>query len=222
MPLWLARPYRCDLITDARRAIADASVGDLSAMQALYRAASAELAGVDPDEVADHRDAHRRAAQGDPTALRAAVDCADQWEALVSVGATIDDPRRFRGFVWVAAHQRYEVGPGGRDAKAFAAYADGASLPEVSAEDAALYVALPALLGLGPEFPEELSSACPLDGPLVGALLGLPGDEWDDVEPLDGHAIAAETCRAHLPGLSGPWRDVVARGLEHGLLVRRG
>lgn len=222
MSVWLARPYRTDRLDAVREAIDAGAAGDVTPLQALYREATAELAALDPDEVADHQGTHRKAGRDDEAALRAATRSADLWEAVVSVGATIVDPARFRAFAWLAAHVRYDLSPAGRDLAGFRAYARGRDLPDTSPEDSALYAALPALLGLGPEFPDEIAEPCPLEGRLVGTILGLPGEEWDDVDPLDGVAISAGTCRAHYSGLAGAWRDVVGRSLEHGMLVRRG
>lgn len=222
MSLWLARPFRVDRLDDVRDAIAASARGDVRPLQALYKAAAQALDALDPDEVAEHRAAHRQAARDDRAAAKAAVEVADTWEGIVSVGATITDPERFRGFCWLAAQVSFDLSPYLRDVEGLRSYATGAGLPDTSPEDAGLYVALPALLGLGPEYPEEIEGECPLEGRVVGAVLGLPDDgDWDGIDPLDGVAVSAETLRARFAGLAGAWKAIAQRGLEGGLLVRR-
>lgn len=221
--MWLVRPYPVARIPDARRAIEAAASGDLRPMQALYRAAASALAELDPDDLAMWQDDHPDAARSDGAATRAAELVCDAWEGIVGVGATITDQIRFRAFAWLAADRRFEltsekVAP----AELFARYAEGDELPDTSPEDAALYVALSALVGLGPELPDELEGDCPFQGDRVGALLGLPGEDWDEVDPLDAIAVRPEQCRAAFAGVPAAWRDVVGRSLESGLIIRRG
>lgn len=219
--MWLVRPYPVARIPDARQAIQDAARGEMAAMQALYQAAAEALADLDPDDLAMWQDDHPDAARSDGAATRAAELVCDAWEGIVGVGATISDPVRFRAFAWLAADCRFELAKGPAPER-FADYANGDDLPATSAEDSALYVALPALVGLGPELPDELTGPCPLSGDRVGELLGLPGDEWDDIDPLDAMVIRAEQCRASYAAVPPAWRDVVGRSLECGLIIRKG
>lgn len=218
MSLLLARPYPVGVLASAREAIARAAAGDVRRLMSLYELAANALEALDPDEVAEWRDDWSGAAGSDRVAARAALAVADTWEGVVSVGATIRDPARFRGFAWLAAGVRYGDHA---DARSFAAYRDGRPLPDTSPEDTALYAALPALVGLGPELPDELPGPLPLPAERVADLLGLPDDELDGIDPLDGLAVFPEACLAHLAGLPPAWRAVVERCADQGLLVRR-
>lgn len=214
----LVRPYPVGRLEEARHAIAAAAAGDLRPLHALYLAATDALAAIDEDEVEDHRSEHRAAAREDRAAARAAVEVADVWEGIVSVGSVLRDMRRFRAFAWTAAAARYGIGRA--DAASFARYAAGADLPDTSPEDSALYAALPALVGLGPELPDELDAPCPVPGEAVGAILGLPEADWTGVDPLDGIALTADAARAHFSAASPEWREVLSRCVEGGCLVR--
>ena len=219
MTTLLVRPYPVARLIEARLALQAASRNDLVPLQALYRAAAETLAAIDPDEVADVRDEHRRAMRDDVALARAAHAVADTWEGIVAIGSVLP-PRLFRGFVCLAAHVRYELGPSA-DVLRLRAYAGGAALPDLEPMDAALYIALPALAGLGPELPDELAGPCPFPGELLVRRLGLPeDDDWAGVDPLDGIVIEPETCRAMYAAAPMKWREVVGRALETGLLVR--
>jgi hypothetical protein len=207
-------------MAEVRQAISDAAAGNIKSLQTLYDSAAQALQALDPDEVADWRRAHPRAASVDRATARAAVDVAETWEGVVCVGSAISDGRRFRGFAWLAAHARY-IGTVGPDIGRVRGFAQGGQLPRTSAEDSALYAALPALVGLGPELPEELPGPCPIPGEVVWRLLGLPQGDWGGIDPLDGIAIDAEQCRAHLAGVPAAWRDLVARCAETGLIARK-
>jgi hypothetical protein len=221
MPVILARPYPLARLLEARAAIDAAVNRDLRPLQALYRSARDALSELDPDEVADFRRDFPRAATTDAAAARAAVAVASVWEGVVSVGAGIADLRRFRGFAWTVAHERYAGGITGPPDAALARYASGASLPDISPEDSALFAMLPALCGLGPEFPEELSGPVPVSGEPVWSLLGLPSDgDYAGIDPLDGLAVTPEVLQAQFAGLPPSWRDLAARCADRGLLVR--
>jgi hypothetical protein len=213
----LVRPYPVARLTEARVAIAGASL-DIRPIQSLYRAARDALAELDPDEVAEFRHDHPRAPATDAAAAQAALAAADSWEGVVAIGSTISDLRRFRAFAWLAAHQRYS---GGARLSDFARYQVPACLPEVSPEDSALYAVLPALAGLGPELPEEFADPCPIAGAPVFELLGLPADgDYSGIDPLDGWAITGEALQSVFAALNPAWRAVASRALDRGLLVR--
>lgn len=221
----LARPYPVQRLAEARSAIALAAgrPPDLRPLLELYKVARSALADLDPDEVADFRRDHPRAAATDAAAIRAAHDVSDTWEGVVSVGAGITDVRRFRGFAWLAAHLRYVPGGLGERQRLehFEKYVAGFNLPETSAEDAALFAAVPALIGLGPELPDEIAEPCPVPGTPVWELLGLPAEgEYAGIDPLDGIAVPPETLQAHYAGLPAAWRDLATRCLDRGMIVR--
>ncbi len=217
----LVRPYPVHRLIDARQAIESAARGDVTLLWKLYRAASDALAALDPDEVDEFIQEHKKAFKDEQSLAHAAVTLADTWEGLVSIGAQIKDKADFRGFTWLAAQVRYELEPAKRDGSRLKMYARGGALPDTTPEDAALYVALPALIGLGPEFPDELAEPCPIPTTPIPALLGLsPEDDWTGVDPLDGFAILPEDARAHYAAAPAVWRPILCRGLEHGLLVR--
>ena len=219
----LVRPYPVERIADARLAIQTyASTGDVSALQALYRLAASALHNVDPDDLDSWRSEHPKVAELDKAAARAAGDVAEAWEGVVGVGSTILHPLRFRAFAWLAAEVRYELGEDGPLRRRFDAFFNGHELHGLSAEDSALFVLLPALIGLGAEFPDELKAPCPMLSTRMSELLGLPEGDWDGIDPLDGLAVTAEQCQSAYAGLTGPWRDVVGRSLQTGLLVRKG
>jgi hypothetical protein len=221
LPTLLVRPYPVHRLAEARSALDAAARGDVAALHRLYKAAADALAAIDPDEVAEFREEHPRAARDDQALARAAVELADVWEGLVAIGAGLSDRARFRGFAWLAAQVRYELEPAPRDASRLRAYAKGAPLPKTAAEDAALFAALPALVGLGPELPDEVEGPCPVPGDPVIRLLGLAEDEdWEGIDPLDGVALTADACRAHYAAAPAAWRDVLGRGLETGLVAR--
>ncbi|MCO4743415.1 MAG: hypothetical protein KC912_01415 [Proteobacteria bacterium] len=212
--MWLVRPYPVDALTAAKQAIHSAAEGELDGLQALYRQARAALDAVDPDELGFHDQDHAKAPFSDKAAARAADRVAADWEGIVAVGARIEDVFRFRGFAWTAAAERYELGG------SFADFVEGEGFRGVSDEDAALFVALPALVGLGPELAEEVGGACPFEGLRVAEILGLPGDV-DGVDPLDGIAVGAEALRAVFPALTGGWKSVASRATQLGLLIRK-
>lgn len=221
MPVLLARPYPIARLAEARAALAAAVGGDVAPLQRLYQAAADALGALDPDELAELRDDHRRAFRSDEALARAAVQLADTWEGVVAVGSMLKRPGDFRGFAWLAAQVRYDLGPARRDATQIRFYARGGELPDTEPADAALYAAVPALTGLGPELPEELDGPLPLPGEPMWRLLGLPeGDDWSGVDPLDGYAIDAGACRAHYAAVPPAWRDLLSRCMEDGLLVR--
>lgn len=213
--MWLVRPYPVAAIAQAKRAIAAAAEGDVAPMRALYAEARDALLHVDPFEVKDSEREHAKAATSDKHAARSVKHVSADWEAIVAVGATIEDAFRFRGFAWAVAAERYELG--GR----FEDFVEGEDFVGVSAEDGALYVALPALVGLGPELAEELPGPCPLAGEPVHRLLGLPDSDVEDIDPLDGLAVSTESLRAQFPGLTGAWKLLAARSTELGLLIRK-
>lgn len=217
----LVRPYPVDQLTEARRALHAAANGDVAPLQRLYRAAAAALSEMDPDEVDEFREEFPRAVKDDQALAHAAVSLADTWEGVVAIGSMLSNRERFRGFAWLAAQVRYGLEPAKRDASRIRAYASGAPLPDTDDADAALYAALPALIGLGPELAEELPEPLPFAGVSVASLLGLPeDDDWAGIDPLDGIAVSAETCRAHYASASAEWREVLGRCLETGLLAR--
>jgi hypothetical protein len=210
----LVRPYPAAAIARARRAL-DASVeGEIAPLQALFAEAREALRDADPDEIDDILGAYQGVASSDKAAARAARRVAGEWEGIVTLGASIRDPFRFRGFAWAAASERY-----GLDGS-FSDFTDGLDFPGVSAEDAALYVALPALVGLGPELPEEIPGPLPFEGDSVARLLGLGEADVEGVDPLDGTLITGEMIRSTFARLEGPWRAIAARCTECGMLVR--
>jgi hypothetical protein len=215
----LVRPYPVASLADAGRALRAAIDGDVGPLHALYVAASDALEDLDPDEVREPVLAHVHAGHRDKAALQAALAEADAWESVVALGATFDAGPRFRAFAWACASVRYlDRQP---DAAAFARYGGGAPLPGLSIDDTALYALLPALLGLGPEFPDELPAPCPAGGVPAWSLVGLPEDDWEGVDPLDGIALTPEACAAAAPAASEPWRALLRRGAASGgLLVR--
>lgn len=219
MSMLLARPYPVGVLASVREAMARAAAGDVRRLMSLYQLAADALEALDPDEVADLREDWPDAAASDRAAARAALAVAETWEGVVTVGATIREPARFRGFAWLAAELRY--GDGRADPAHFSAYRDGRPLPDTSPEDTALYAVLPALVGLGPELPEELPGPLPLPARRVADLLGLPDEDLDGIDPLDGWAVFPEACLAHLAGLPPAWRAIVERCADQGLLVRR-
>ena len=216
----LARPYPVAHLAEARAAIAAAVQDDLRPLHALFVAARDALAALDPDEVADFRREHPRASHTDVAAAAAALDVAETWEGVVSLGAGITDLRRFRGFAVLAAHRRYGDRP---RADHFARYAAGAALPNTSVDDTALLALLPALEGLGPELPDELPTPCPLPGAPFWRVLGLP-DEGDylGIDPLDATVLSPDDLRAHYAGLPPGWRELAARCVGTGMIVRPG
>lgn len=216
----LCRPYPVQRIAEARLALDATRRGDLGPLQGLYRAAADSLAALDPDEVEEVRDEHRRALRDPKLLARAAVSLSDGWEGVVSLGSVL--PRReFRGFAWLCAQVRYELEPGQQDHRRLDAYIRGMGLPDTNPDDEALYVLLPALMGLGPELPDELPEPCPAAGDPVARLLLLPEDtDWTDLDPLDGTAVRPEACRAAWTGASPEWRAILSRGFDAGLLVR--
>ncbi|NCG21522.1 MAG: hypothetical protein GWP91_21120 [Rhodobacterales bacterium] len=220
MTTLLVRPYPVEALGLARTALHPARSNDLSELQALYARACAELLALDPDEVHEWRSEHPNVAQQDRSAGRAAIELADAWEGIVAVGATIKDPKRFRGFVWLAAHVRYELAKR-PSAKLLGHYAQGAALPKTSAEDSLLFAVLPALVGLGPNHPDELAGPCPLPSKPVWSALGLEDADWAGLDPLDGQVVSAEVCRSQVAGLQGPWRAMAERGVGSGLLFRK-
>ncbi len=220
MTIYLVRPYPIDRLAEAQLALVAAVNGDVRPMSALYRAASDALDRLDPDEVMLARAAYPLAGELDRTAARAAVACAASWEETVSVGSTIRDPDRFRGFAWLAAQVRAGLAPANPDIGRIQAFARGAPLPRTSAADSALYAIVPALIGLGPELADELVGPCPLAGDPVWKLLGLTAQDWAGIDPLDGIAVTPQTCRAAYATVDGAWRNAVARGATDGLLVR--
>lgn len=218
--MWLVRPFPVARLDEARHALRTCVDGDVRPMMALYGAAAAALAQIDPEEVEDARQAWRLAPEIDRVAARAAVACAEAWEETVSVGATIRDPQRFRGFAWLAAAVRTGLVPANPDVGRLLTFGRGATLPRTRPDDAALYGLLPALIGLGPELPDEVDTACPMAGTPVWQALGLSPGDWVGVDPVDGFAVSPEACRAAYAGLAGAWRLAAARGTESGLLVR--
>lgn len=219
MTTLLVRPYPVDRLPAAAQALAAAMAGDLRPLHALYVQARDALEDIDPDEVRDPVLQHLRAGELDKAALAAALDQADAWESIVAIGATIDPGPRFRGFAWACASLRYlDQRP---DRSAFARFADGAPLPGLSIDDTVLYALLPALIGLGPELPDELPGPCPAQGTAAYKLVGLPDDDWEGADPLDGLAVSPDACAAAFPAASGAWREVLGRGARSGgLLVR--
>jgi hypothetical protein len=216
----LARPYPVPRIAEAQSAIQAAVLDDLRGMHTLFAAARDALAALDPDEVADFRREHPRVAHTDVAAAAAALDVAETWEGVVSLASEITDLRRFRGFVCLAAHRRYGERP---RAEHFARYAGGAPLPHTSVDDTALLALLPALEGLGPELPDELPDPCPLPGVPFWRLLGLPDDgDYVGIDPLDATVLSADDLRAHYAGLPPGWRELSARCMGTGMIVRAG
>ncbi len=217
----LVRPYPYARFALAREALAGAAKGDVGPLQRLYRDAATALAEIDPDEVDEFRQEFPRAVRDDQALARAAGSLADTWEGIVAIASMLSNRERFRGFVWLAAQIRYDLEPNKRDAGRLRAYASGARLPDLLPSDEALYVALPALIGLGPELPDEVVPPVPVPCEPVWSLLGLPeGDDWNGLDPLDAFAISPETCRAHYAAASAAWQPVLARGLENGLIAR--
>lgn len=217
----LVRPYPVHLLAEARAAMERLHHDDLAPLQKLYREAAAALSDIDPDEVDEFRQEFPRAVRDDQALARAAGAVADTWEGIVAIASMVSNRDRFRGFLWLCAQVRYELEPARRDAGRLRAYADGAHLPAIPVSDEALYVALPALMGLGPELPDEIEGEIPFPHQPVTELLGLPtDDDWAGVDPLDGWVISPEACRAHYAAAPPAWRDALGRGLERGLLVR--
>lgn len=221
MSVVLVRPYPVARLVEARFAFERALKGDVSGLQVLYQASAAALADIDPDEVDEFRQEFPRAIGDDQALARAATTLADTWEGIVSIGSMLANRGRFRGFLWLAAQVRYDLEPARRDAGRLRAYAEGAHLPDLLPADEILYAALPALIGLGPELPEEIEGPVPLPNEPVARLLGLPeDDDWSGIDPIDGVVVSAETCRAHYAATPAPWRSIVGRSLQCGLIVR--
>lgn len=221
MAAFLVRPYPVAQLTEAGDAVRSAIAGDYEGLFHLTVAARDALEDLDPDEVRLPVLDHLQAGERDKATLRAALDVADTWEGVVAIGATIPTLPRFRGFVLACAALRYlDVEP---DLERFKRWCRGEDLPGLSADDTALYAALPALLGLGPELPDEVSGPCPVDGPSAWSVMGLPDEDWEGADPLDGKVIDADACSSAFAGASAEWREVLARGAEAGgLLVRKG
>jgi len=215
----LVRPYPVAALAQARTAMQAALDGDVAPLRALFITARDHLEDLDPDEAREPVVAHTEAGHRDKAALHAAVDVAEAWEGVVAIGASIDPLPRFRGFAWACAHVRY-LDRSRPSLSAFKAWCRGQWLADLGPEDTVLYATLPALMGLGPELPDEVPGPCPVQGEPAWRLLGLPEDDWEGADPLDGTAITAEACAAAFPGSSEPWRSLLARGAEHGLLVR--
>jgi hypothetical protein len=220
MPIVLARPYPVAQLIEARKAIEAASSGDVSGLQDMYRVAADALNELDPDDVTECRRAHKAAIDNDASAAHTACVIAEAWEDVVSVGSLITDPRRFRGFAWLVAATRYMPQSHGSKEKLMSRYMDGASLQDTSPEDSALFVALPALIGLGPELPEELEEPAGLPSVGVAEILGLPEGNYEGIDPIDGLAIRPEDCRAHYASMEPKWRSFLSRCLQQGLLIR--
>jgi hypothetical protein len=220
MTVLLVRPYPVAALAGAREAIKEAASGELAPMRALYNRASRALSELDPDEVDDWRRAHQAAPTVDALAVRAACSLVEAWEGIVAVGSTIHDPARFRGYAFLMARLRYG-GPLQREelARAFGAYATFAKMP-FPPDETALHVALPALIGLGPELADELPGPAPLAGTPMHTLLGLQDADWAGLDPLDGTVVTAEACQACYAALPPAWRRVVQRAAGTGLLMR--
>jgi hypothetical protein len=215
----LVRPYPVHQLAAAGRAVQAAIAGDVAPLHALYVAASDALEDIDPDEVRDPVLAHVQAGHRDKAALVAALAEAEAWESVVAIGASIPAGPRFRAFAWACASVRYlDLRP---DAAAFSRYAAGAPLPGLSIDDTALYALLPALIGLGPELPDELAGPCPVEGAPAWRLAGLPEDDWDGADPLDGTALTPETCASGIAVADGAWREALRRGAAGGGLIVR-
>lgn len=216
----LVRPFPVGRLDQAGDAVRAAAAGDIVPLQAIFVVARDNLEDLDPDEVRDPVIAHPEAGHRDKPALYAALGVAEAWEGVVAVGASIAPEARFRGFAWACAWRRYLDGGDG-DLEQFKRWCRGELLPGLSADDTALYAALPALLGLGPELPDELPGPCPVAGEPAWKLLGLPEADWAGADPLDGLAISPTTCSGAYASVSGPWKSVLARGArDGGLLVR--
>jgi hypothetical protein len=215
----LVRPYPVHQLQAAAQALRAGMDGDMRPLHALYVAARDALEDLDPDEVRDPVLQHLQAANRDTAALAAALEEAEAWESVVAIGATLEPGPRFRAFAWACASVRYlEIRP---NLDAFREYADGQPLPGLSIDDTVLYALLPALIGLGPEFPDDLSAPCPTQGVPAWQLVGLPEEDWSGADPLDGIAITAEECSAAFSSAPSPWREALGRGAAAGgLLVR--
>ncbi|TVQ91087.1 MAG: hypothetical protein EA397_11375 [Deltaproteobacteria bacterium] len=215
----LVRPYPTTWLPRARQALNAALDGELEPLYQVFLTARDALEDLDPDEVREPVLAHVDAATRDKAALAAALDEPEAWESVVSLAATFNPEPRLRGFLLTSAAARYF----GRspDLKAFKRYCRGEDLPGLSADDTLLYAMMPALIGLGPDHPEELTGPSPVVGEPVWKLLGLPEGDWEGIDPLDGWAIHPETCAAARG--SADWADLLRRGAaEGGLLIRKG
>lgn len=221
MSVLLVRPYPVARLLEARVAFDRALKGDVAGLQGLYQAAAAALADIDPDEVDEFRQEFPRAIRDDQALARAATTLADTWEGIVAIASMVANRGRFRGFLWLAAQVRYDLEPARRDAGRLRAYAEGQHLPDLLPADEILYAALPALIGLGPELPEEIIGPLPLPSEPVARILGLPeDDDWSGIDPIDGLVVSAETCRAHYAAAPAAWRAIVGRSLQTGLIAR--
>lgn len=212
----LVRPYPVAWLPRARLAITAALDGELAPLHQICVAARDALEVLDPDEAREAVLAHTDAANRDRSALSAALDEPEAWEAVVSLAATFNPEPRLRGFLVASAAARYF----GRrpDLKAFKRYCRGEPLPGLSHDDTLLYALMPALIGLGPELAEAMPSPCPVAGAPVWEILGLPEGDWEGIDPLDGLAVSVESCQS---SASGPWAPMLQRGAAAGgLLVR--
>lgn len=215
----LVRPYPVSRLEAAAAALSAAQGGDLALLQELYVFARDQLEDLDPDEVREPVLAHTEAGHRDKVALRAAIDVADAWEGVVAIAGTIAPLPRFRGFLWTCAWRRY-LDTEGPDLSRFKRWCRGELLPDLGPEDTVLYAALPALVGMGPELPDELPGPAPVEGRPVFEILGLPDEDWEGADPIDGIAIDADTCAGAISGASGAWKDALSRGARQGLLIR--
>jgi hypothetical protein len=220
VPILLVRPYPVQHLAKAAHAISVAADGDYSELHALYELACDALEDIDPDEVHLHILEHTEVGDLDKATLRAALSVHGTWEGVVSIATSIVGTARFRAFVVACAYHRY-VGRKKVNNRQLRAWGAGQPLPGVSAHDTALFAALPMLMGLGPELPDEIKEPCPVQGEPVWSVLGLLEGDWAGVDPIDGTAITAEVCRDACASATGVWRDSLARGSEHGLLIRR-
>lgn len=216
----LVRPYPIAELDAVGELIAAAVRGDIAPLQRLYLAARHALERTDPDEVLDLVLAYPTAGELDKVALRAATEEFDAWEAIVTIGSSIVEPERFRGFAWSCASARYLDRRPGRSA--FRRFAEGAPLHGLSLDDTALYALLPALIGLGPDMPLPVPGPIPAPTEPAWRRAGLPDDDWSGIDPLDGDLIDADACAGAAPTAPPAWRALLELGAAHGgLVVRR-
>lgn len=218
----LVRPYPVAHLAACAGALKAFQANELAPIHKVYRAASDALGDLDPDAIREPLMLHGDAGQRDRAALNAALDIADTWEGVVAVAATVEPLPRLRGFLLAAAWCRY-LDADDPTLDDFKALCRGGLLPGLQVEDTTLYASLPALMGLGPELPDELPGPSPVVGVPARILLELPDEDWSGIDPIDGAAITPEQCADASSAVQGAWRDWLNRGAtEGGLLIRPG
>lgn len=177
-------PYDLEALPLVRRAWEALLPGRLDELGGALAALAERVAARDPEDAAALR------ADLPPPGLRA--DAVEAWaEELVGepLAAVVLDraqsPRQARAALLLSGWLRFEDSDGGGMT---AALLRGDPLPGLSEEESALYglVALLDACELGEPTP---CGPPPADAPTLGAALGLPGRDWEAVDPFGGRLV---------------------------------